>query len=163
MQPSRKRKRLVKRAASYADAIDFLRKVEDPKPAKMNQRDIYSPQKVAALRRQFPGVPEDFLAYLREVGAGNFRECQFKVYGALCTPDELLGKGVFDWLDPRTHVLCFGDNFSGDLSGFLPEQDWEVVELWHDSGRVHRVGKSFAQYIRTQMLMGPNGADLRET
>ncbi|HEX5103652.1 MAG TPA: hypothetical protein VFV87_07580 [Pirellulaceae bacterium] len=147
--------------AIFGDALDFLRRVEDPKRAKMNRREIYSPQKVAAMRKRYPGVPSDYLAYLREVGAGTFRECQFMVYGFLATPDEILGEGVFDWLDAKTRVLCFGDDFSGDMSGFLPDEGWQIVELWHDSGRVRHQNQSFGKYIRAQMLMGPNGDDLR--
>ena len=145
----------------YGDAVDFLRQVE--KRRKMNHRQVFSPQKTAALRKRFPGVPDEFLAYLKEVGAGSFRECQFTVYGFLGTPDEILGEGVFDWLDPRPRVLCFGDNFSGDLSGFLPDKKWQLVELWHDSGRVHTLKESFGQYIRAKILIGPSGEDLRGT
>jgi hypothetical protein len=145
----------------YDDVIAFLAKVEKPKERKMNSRTKFSAAQISKLRRQFPGVPDDFLDYLREVGAGNFRECQFKVYGSLGTPDEILGKGVFDWLDPEIRVLCFGDNFGGDMSGFLPDRKWAVVELWHDSGTVYRLRKSFGKYIREQMLMGPKGEDLR--
>src|SRR5262245_13392538 len=87
-------------STTYPDAVAFLRRVE--KRWKMNRRQVYSSQKAAAMRKRFPGVPDDFLAYLREVGAGAFRECQFTVYGFLGTPDEILGQGVFDWLDPKT-------------------------------------------------------------
>jgi hypothetical protein len=147
--------------ALFADAVEFLCRLEDPKRAKMNRREIYSPQKIVSLRKRFPGVPEEFLAYFREVGAGSFRECQFTVYGSLGTPDQILGQGVFDWLDPKQRVLCFGDNFSGDLSGFLPDKKWQLVELWHDSGVVRPVKGAFGKYIRGKMLMGANGEDLR--
>ncbi len=149
------------RSAIYCDAVDFLRRVEDPKRAKMNRREIYSSQKIVGLRKRFPGVPEEFLAYFREVGAGSFRECQFTVYGLLGTPDQILGQGVFDWLGPKQRVLCFGDNFNGDLSGFLPDKKWQLVELWHDSGVVRPVKVNFGKYIRGKMLMGANGEDLR--
>jgi hypothetical protein len=47
------------------------------------------------------------------------------------------------------------------MSGFLPEKRWAVVEVWHDSGTVYPVKKSFGKYIRQKMLMGPKGKDLR--
>jgi hypothetical protein len=56
--------------------------------------------------------------------------------------------------------LCFGDNFSGDLSGFLPDSDWAVVELWHDSGTVYETKKGFGEYIREKMGLGPDGEEL---
>jgi hypothetical protein len=128
----------------------------------MNSRTKLSAKELKKLREQHPGVPEEYLGYLGEVGAGAFRECQFRVYEGLGTPDDILGKGVFDWWDPKKPVLCFGDNYSGDLSGFLPQQKWAVVELWHDSGTVYPVKKTFGKYIRERMLMGPKGEDLRE-
>ena len=141
----------------YANVVAFLKRVENPKRAKMNRRTRISPQKAAGLRKQFPGIPEDYLVYLREVGWGSFRECRFMVYSEPDTPDAILGKGAFDWLKPSTRVLCFGDNFSGDLVGFLPDEEWAVVELWHDSSAVNRVEKPFGKYIRDRMGMGENG------
>lgn len=138
-------------------------RVENPKKQRMNSRKRLTAREADKMKRQFPGVPEDFLAYLREVGAGAFRECQYTVYGFLGTPDESLGAGVLYRQDPSIAVLCFGDNFSGDLSGFLPEARWAVVELWHDDGTLYRVKKAFGKYIRDQMLMGPRGKDLRVT
>ena len=127
----------------------------------MNTRRCLTARQAQKLRRDFPGVPEEFVTYLREVGAGSFRECQFTVYGSLGTPDQILGTGVMPQEDPTVRILCFGDNFSGDLSGFLPDKRWAVVELWHDSGTLYRVKKPFGKYIRERMLMGPGGADLR--
>jgi hypothetical protein len=147
--------------ALYDDVIAFLARVEDPKKQRMNTRKRLTARQVDKLRRQFPGVPEDFLAYLREVGAGAFRECQFTVYGFLGTPDEILGEGVLYRRDPSIRVLCFGDNFSGDMSGFLPEKRWVISEVWHDDGTLYRVKKPFDKYIRERMLMGPRGQDLR--
>jgi predicted DNA-binding WGR domain protein len=148
-------------AGVYDDVIAFLERVEDPKKRQMNARKRLTARQVEKLRRQFPGVPEDFLAYLLQVGEGAFRECQFAVRGDLVTPDELFGEGVFFRQDPTTRVLCFGDNFSGDMSGFLPEKRWSIVELWHDDGTLYPVKKPFGKYIREEMLMGPKGKDLR--
>ena len=144
---------------AYDDVLAFLKRVENPKRAK-SRRTRISPQKAAALRKQFPGIPDEYVAYLREVGWGSFRESQFMVYSGLGTPDDMLGEGAVDWLK-KTRVLCFGDNFSGDLAGFLPDKKWAVVELWHDARKTYRVKRSFGQYIRERMLMGPNGEDQR--
>jgi hypothetical protein len=146
--------------AMFGDAIEFLARAENPKKKRQNNRKQLTASETKKLKRGFPGVPDDFVAYLREVGAGSFRQCQFTVYGFLGTPDQILGKGVLLRKDPSIPVLCFGDNFSGDLSGFLPEDNWAVVELWHDDGTLYRVKKPFGVYIRERMLMGPNGEDL---
>jgi hypothetical protein len=75
----------------YDHVIAFLSKVEDPKQAKMNTRKRFTARQLDKLRKQFPGIPEDYLDYLREVGAGSFRECQFTVYGFLGLPSEIFG------------------------------------------------------------------------
>ena len=147
--------------AGYDDVIAFLESVENPKEKRMNTRRKFTSNELDALREKYLGVPQDYLDYLREVGAGAFRECQFTVYGSLGTPDEILGESVPQLDDPSLHILCFGDNVSGDLSGFIPAEDWAVVELWHDSGTTFRVNKSFAKYIRETMLMDEDGNDMR--
>lgn len=144
----------------FDDAVRFLAKVEDPAKSKMNSRKRLTSRQIESLRRKFPGVPGTYLAYLSEVGWGSFRECQFMIYSRPGTPEGILGKGIFTLADD-VEVLCFGDNFSGDLSGFLPKQRWAIVELWHDSGTIYPVKKPFGTYIREQMLMGPRGKDLR--
>lgn len=145
----------------FDDVVAFLARVEDPKEERMNSRRRLTARQADKMRRDFPGVPDEFVAYFREVGAGSFRECQFTVYETLGTPDQLLGEGVMPQKDPTVSVLCFGDNYSGDLSGFLPDQRWAIAELWHDSGTLYRVKKAFGEYIRERMLMGPGGLDLR--
>ena len=145
----------------YDDVIEFLARVENPKKQRMNSRKRLTRREVDKLLKKFPDAPKDYVAYLREVGAGPFRECAFAVYGFLGTLDEVLGEGVLVLRDPTTKVLCFGDNFSGDLSGFLPNSKWAVVEVLHESGSLHRVKKTFGKFIREQMLMGPRGEDLR--
>jgi hypothetical protein len=148
--------------ALYDDVKAFLARVEDPGEKRMNERTRLSAKQIAKLREDYPGIPEEYLAYLREVGWGAFRECQFMVYSGLSTADKILGEGVFPSREPELEILCFGDDFSGDLSGFLPRRRWAIVEVWHDDGTVDRVKKPFGKYIREQMLMGPGGKDLRK-
>lgn len=62
----------------------------------------------------------------------------------------------------QAEVLRAIEKLRWDLSGFHPEEDWAVAELWHDDGTLWRVKKPFGTYIREQMLMGPNGVDLRK-
>jgi hypothetical protein len=144
----------------YEDAIRFLNRTESTAAdaAELNKRRLLSNQAIQKLRAAFPGVPEDYLDYLQEIGEGGFRECQFCVYGRFENLDYFIGEGA------RTigkKILCFGDNFSGDPAGFLPDEDWALVEVFHDNHRVHYTRKSFAQFIREKMLLGPHGEDLR--
>lgn len=141
----------------YDDVNAFLLRVEKASEAEMNSRKKFSNQELDALRRKHAGVPKEFLAYLHEVGAGAFRQCQYTVYGFLGTPDSILGVGVLRLKEPQTKLLCFGDNFSGDLGAFLSDEAWAVVDLCHDDGTMDRTGQTFGQYIRKRMRMPTSG------
>ncbi len=144
----------------YDDAVAFLARVEDPEEHEMNDRERFSAKQLAQLQRDFPGIPDDFIAYLREVGAGSFRECQFEVFQDFLTPED---RGI-DPPDGEEHseeVLLFGHDFSEYSGGFLPRRRWAVV-LMGNGGHCYKVKKPFAKFIRGEMLMGPRGVDLRE-
>lgn len=144
---------MARKDGMYADVIEFLRKVEDADKKKTQPRKRITPQAAAALKRHYPGIPEEYLAFMKEVGWGSLRRFQFMIYSGLCTPQSILGEDECDWLKKKGPILCFGDNFSGDMSGFLPEKKWAIVELWHDDLRVYPVKQSFGQYIRGKILM----------
>jgi len=146
----------------YEDINDFLARVEDADEKTMNSRRLLSQEQIDDLRKVHPRIPEEFLSYLQEVGAGAFRECQFTVYGFLDTPDNILGKDVLLLKEPSVRALCFGDNFSGDLGAFLPDEDWVIADLWHDNGTICRKGRTFRQYIREKMFISEDGRDLQE-
>ena len=160
--PKKKRKSRVQTTHDFNDAIDFsLEHFEDPKEMRMNSRNLFTLRQANKMRKKHPGVPEEFIDYLRVIGYGSFRECQFKVFGFLATSKDIFGDSYSELEEPDVPVLCFGDNFSGDLSVFLPTEDWTVAELWNFGGRLHRTKQHYAEYIREQMLIGPDGKDLR--
>jgi hypothetical protein len=145
----------------FDNLIKFLATHEDPKKRRMNRRTTISPDEVSALRAQYPGIPNDYIAYLTEIGWGSFRECQYMVYRGPIKPESMFGVDVAQSLQKR--VLCFGDNFSGDPGCFLPDSDWAIAEIWHDDLQLVETNKSFAIFIREQMLMDEDGNDLRLT
>ncbi|WML33305.1 SMI1/KNR4 family protein [Clostridium sp. OS1-26] len=146
----------------YKEEISFLEKVEDKKKAEMNERKKWTDEETTELSLQYPGIPEDYLDYLKEIGTGSFRECQFIVHGALETIEDLTGYDLYDLYDLEDKkFLVFGDNYSGDFSGFLIEDEWKVAEFWHESEELHITGQTFQQYIRNQMLMDESGGDRR--
>jgi hypothetical protein len=163
---NKKTEKTEKSEGEFADVREFLARVEDPKEKKMNSRTRITAAKAAALRRKYKGIPEDYLAYLREVGWGGFRQCRFMVYEGPGTVDNFFGEDGFPGYKSKPRVVLFGDNFSGDVSGFLPDKKWAVVELWHDSGTRYRDkhAKTFGDYIRKHMgLNDPadQGSDAR--
>lgn len=144
----------------YKEEISFLEKVEDKKDAEMNKREKLTDKEIEEIRKQYPYIPQDYLDYLKEIGYGTLRECQFMVYEGLENIEDLLGYEVEGLEDKK--FLAFGDNYSGDFSGFLIEENWKVAEFWHDCEELKVCEQSFQEYIRGQMLMDENGEDARE-
>jgi len=139
----------------YKNEIEFLNGVERDDPSNKNRKPL-DIDNVSKIQKEYPGIPSQYIAYLQEVGGGSFRECQFTVWGFLDDGSDLLGSKVKDG------IIFFGDNFSGDLSGFDINSGYRIVEYWHDSGDIDYQEEDFMTYIRAKMLMGNNGEDLRE-
>lgn len=76
----------------------------------------------------------------------------FAVYSGLTHPIDIFGTENAGLL--RKRVLCFGDNFAGDPGGFLPDENWRVIEIIHDSMRIHETNKSFGEFIRGVIMDG---------
>src|ERR1043166_3338798 len=94
----------------YEEEIAFLEAVEDPAEQTNRHRRPLDPAAVARIRQTFPGIPEDYLAYLGEIGPGSARECRYMIYEAPRWCDE------FSWFESHGRkLLVFGDSFSGDL------------------------------------------------
>lgn len=144
----------------YKEEISFLEKVEDKKDAEINKREKLTDKDIEEIREQYSDIPQNYLDYLKEIGYGTIRECQFMVYEGLENIEDLLGYEVEELEDKK--FLVFGDNYSGDFSGFLIEEEWKVAEFWHDCEELKICKQSFHEYIREQMLMDENGEDTRE-
>ncbi len=90
-------------------------------------------------------VPNDYITYLKVVGAGDLVPSGIKIYPALC---ELSDFGLEEVYSVDDGIMFFGDNYSGDFLGFdLSNSDDEVIEFWHDSETIHRTGKSFREFV----------------
>jgi hypothetical protein len=141
---------------TYNQEKTFLLNVEKDNP--QNKRELFNEKKIKELLVKYPTLPDVFLDYLREIGAGSFREGQFNVYGWLGTLDTF---GLAEVYDIQDNIIFFGDNYSGDFSGFNLSNNACVVEFWHETGEIFETELTFNQYIRQQMLMDENGNDLR--
>ena len=143
----------------YEEELAFLVAVEDPTEQSNWHRRPLDPAAVERIRQTFPGIPEDYLAYLREVGPGSVRECQYAIYEG---PDWCDEEPLFSWFESNGRkLLVVGDNFSGDLFAFDTEQNYGVVELLHEDMEVWPFRGGFKEFIRGKMLLGPDGTDQR--
>jgi hypothetical protein len=142
----------------YEEEVAFLAAVEDP-TERANKRQPLDSGAVERIRHEFPSIPEDYLAYLREIGPGSARECQYGTHEPMWCHEE----PVFSWFEAGGRkLLVFGHNFSGDLFAFDAEHNYRVIELLHEDMEVWPFKRGgFKEFIREQMRLGPDGTDLR--
>lgn len=91
-------------------------------------------------------IPQDYRDFLMEVGFGSVADGYFMFYGGLIEAEE-----IYDVANnPEIKkVLLFGDNFSGDAIGFLPTENWSIVEIWHEDLTIFpREEKNFLEFAR---------------
>jgi hypothetical protein len=103
---------------------------------------------LAAIRKQYPDVPEHYLELLRHVGWGSLGG-NFMLYGGPIEPGEIFDTRTAADL---TGIVFFGDNFSGDMYGFDTRDGWRLVLVdsaspkpWPEEART--VAEFIAQYF----------------
>jgi hypothetical protein len=139
----------------YLEEINFLNNVEEKIPMNENRTKL-NDNEIEKIKSEHKNIPDEYLDYLKEIGWGSFRQCQFMIFGA---PLELDDLGVETDID-ETGIIFFGDNFGGDLSGFNLKKSEKVIEWVHELDEICETEKTFKEYIRRMMGMGKNGEDL---
>ena len=104
--------------------------------------------RVDQLSRTYPGLPDDYTEFLREIGFGSFGNSGYSIYDGLVLPDEVFDPTTAEDLgDP----LIFGDDFQGYNGAFLPQEGWTVVEIDSATLTVTPVAKSFEEFVRRKV------------
>jgi hypothetical protein len=80
--------------------------------------------RLAALRRDRPGLPADYVEFLRRVGAGRLGRTGFMFYAGPIEPGDVLDAETAAGL---AGVLFLGDDFAGWLAGFDTRAEWRLV------------------------------------
>lgn len=148
----------------------FLRAVEDRNDPQ-NIRKPLSREELQVLPQTIPGVPAEFLSWLREIGPGCYRECQVEIFGNPRWFHEIAN--FSKWTDHTAEfvefgqsnpdLLVIGHDFAGNLyaldmsrKGWPVEIDHETLDLWDHEGADLR------SFFRDLILMDEDGYDLRE-
>lgn len=100
-----------------------------------------SAARIGEIRRDWPGVADDFLEFLGTIGAGSFGD-RYQLYDGLVPADELYATDAA--------VMMFGDDFQGFGNGF-DLQGGQVVELDPTDGGVRLVAVSFEAFVRAKI------------
>lgn len=120
-----------------------------------NQRTRYSAEELAELRERYPGIPEEYLAYLQEVGEGSFRAQFCTIFGDPMQVTDYLDDALHEFLPENadSELLQFGIDFAGNPLVFLLEDNWTVGTLYQeDLGEVEESGQSFREFISALIL-----------
>lgn len=109
-----------------------------------------SETRIAALRKEYPGIPNDFIDFLVEVGAGTLGGGRYHLYDELVGPDDIYGI-VEDGLEK---VALFGDDLQGFNTGF-DTRDWQVIEVDPTNATFRHIALSFEAFIRDKIAELP--------
>lgn len=82
-----------------------------------------SPEDIQDLKNCLPGLPEDYLLFLEQIGYGCLDGLQ--VYSGPIAPDEIYPKFRGD----PANVILFGDDTQGYCFGFDTSQAFALVEV----------------------------------
>lgn len=91
-------------------------------------------------------LPEDYVAFLREVGWGAFASDGFMLYSGLIAFEDIYGRRDSEFSDVR----LFGDDMAGYSVGYrLP--DWRLVELDPRGRGAPLAAPDFQSFIRERI------------
>ncbi len=102
---------------------------------------------IQKMKEKNPGIPDDYLEYLQNIGWGKIGE-SYMVYSGPIDPEDIFGVREDANLE---HIVLFGDGFSGDCDGFSIEKNWELVCIDHVSLKVYRWNLTFEEFIKKKI------------
>lgn len=103
-----------------------------------------SPELSRQLLSNHPGLPEDFLDFLLEIGAGEIGDGMFVLYNGLVHPVDIYGDGASD---PLQSVLLLGDDMQGYCVGYTIT-NWKIWEISPLDWSLTPLADTFEQFIR---------------
>jgi hypothetical protein len=130
------------------EELKYIDKLDVQLTLHKEERELYAKKQIEELRKEYPQIPEEYLEYLLEIGAGSFRNEFCTIFGDLCELDEFYDESLLEFLDFEERVLQFGCDPSNKALVFLIDEDWKVGEIWDDDlGNIDKTGKTFYEYI----------------
>lgn len=129
---------------NFSDVNDFLNSFENEEENHRLKR--FNQDEINQLRQKYIGIPNDFLDYLAQVGAGSLNRCRYMIYGDLLKPSDIFN--LEDVEEFENQNLLFGDDFAGNPAGFLVSEHWRVAEILHEDLTVSEIDLTFSQFIR---------------
>lgn len=131
----------------YQKEIDYLKRNN----LLENNRVIISENEAREIRDFHKNIPEEFIDFLKEIGAGQFRNSQYEIKSFVFDFYEI---GLDHIYEIDKSILLFGNSFSGDFVGFdLSKIQPTVLEIDHLSGEIYDTNKTFIEFLRDDLKM----------
>jgi hypothetical protein len=129
----------------FENEIDFLNSLN-----QLFNRSTLNKQKVEEIDSKYRGIPQLYLNYLFEIGNGEVREYSLNFFGGLVTLDSI---GLAEHYPTERKIEFFCTDFGGELYGFDLDNNYDIIELDHETGVFNTVGKNFRQFLREKIEM----------
>ncbi len=113
--------------------------------ARLSKLTVVAPSRVDAIRSRYPWLPDEYLEFLRDIGAGEIGESSLMLYESPVPAKTIFGH------DAIPGVLAIGDDFQGYVYGYSPSADSSIVEIEPDGFTLDVVASSFDDFIRGRL------------
>ncbi len=111
---------------------------------ELNDFKPLSEIEIQRIATEFPGIPADYLRFLREIGWGCIGDSFYMIYGYPESPEFVYGK---DFKEILGGIILLGDDFSGYNLGFDMNDNWALVEIQPTSKRLDKMNQTFSEFI----------------
>lgn len=134
------------------DFDSLLKSVERIFPG--SRLEMVADSGLAVIREQFPGIPDHYLAFLRNVGWGSLGDGNFMIYSSPCEPDEFFDVQTSEELDG---IVFWGDDFAGWMAGFDTRDGWRIVGVDSASPRPYpEEAQTVGAFIARRVAQNPD-------
>lgn len=132
--------------ARYSDLYPFLKDLSN---FQLDTRKPLAEEEIDIIRNNHPGVPEDYLDFLQELGAGLYFDGCFDIHNTLTNAEDICSEKSFmeDKLkgDDALVFALFYDTYYF----FVPSKNWAIYGEDHDFSESYHVSdESFEIFIR---------------
>lgn len=97
-----------------------------------------------AIRDSFQNVPEDYLAFLKDFGAGEIDYAGIMLYSGFLEAEEIFDAGT---ANAFRDIRFFGDDMQGRCFGFDTNDNWSVVEVDSPDMNIRKLSDEFSCFL----------------
>ena len=112
------------------------------KSDRISKLTLVAASQIDLIRSRYHWLPDDYLEFLRDVGAGEIGDSSFMIYDSPVPGESIFGNTAVPG------VLAVGDDFQGYVFGYSRATGTNVVEIDPSGATLDVAAPSFAEFIR---------------